>query len=76
VLCCNHQASLPKLSRKECLAWSDTELPSSPEECETLAAKRCATLLLVVYLTLAFPEWYTPAAFLNSLPTIFVVFCS
>jgi hypothetical protein len=53
---------VPKLSREECLAWSGTELPSSPEACETLASKRCATLLLVAYLTLAFPEWYTPAA--------------
>ncbi len=54
------QASVPKLSREECLAWSGTALPSSPEACETLASKRCATLLLVAYLTLAFPEWYTP----------------
>jgi hypothetical protein len=38
-----------------CQEWAKGELPQ--QEQVQVGAKLCATVLLVAYLTLAFPEW-------------------
>jgi len=51
------QTLIPQMKRDACLHWARQEITNEQEPKDDPEYRLCATLLIVTYLTYAFPEW-------------------